>query len=93
MTREVTTVSFVHLEHEEKSMSVTADVLKKLGPNRRLVAEKQLPNMFAMSLTELVSKFDKSKDLICSQPKNMKRILVTALVSKLKIRDLSFLQS
>ena len=32
MTREVTTVSFVHLEQKKKSMSVTTDVLKKLGP-------------------------------------------------------------
>ena len=39
MTSEVTTVSFVHLGHKEKSMAVTEAVLKKFGPKRSDVSE------------------------------------------------------
>ena len=61
MTSEVTTVSFVHLEQEEKSMMVTAEVLKKLGPKRREVNEVQPSNMRAISVTEDVSNDERSR--------------------------------
>ena len=63
MTRDVTTVSFIHFWHEEKSMLVTAEVLKKFGPNRRLVMGESPLNVYNMPVTDEVSKEDRSREV------------------------------
>lgn len=83
MTSEVTTVSFVHWEHDEKSMLVTAEVLKKFGPNSRLVNEGQFWNIKSIMVTALVSKLDKSREVRDAHEPNMTLMLVTEVVSKL----------
>ena len=63
MTSEVTTVSFVHFEHEEKSMFVTAEVLKKFVPKRSEVKAVQPSNMHTISVAVEVSNFERSRDV------------------------------
>ena len=63
MTREVITVSLVHLRQGEKSMLVTAEVLKKFGPKMREVKDEQPMNIKSMFVTAEVSKLDKSRDV------------------------------
>ena len=81
MTREVTTVSFVHLEHEEKPMFFTAEVLKKLGPKRRAVNEEQPSNILAILLTAEVSNDERSRWVKDEHPENILSMKETNLMS------------
>ena len=54
-------MSFVHWEHEEKSMAVTAEVLKKFAPKRSEVKAVQPSNMPSIFVVVELSKFDRSR--------------------------------
>ena len=62
-------------------MLVTADVLKKFGPNRREVNNQQAWNMSIMSFTAEVSNDERSREVNEEQRENIEPMLVTAEVS------------
>ena len=63
MTRDVTTVSLVHFEQYQKSIFVTAEVLKKFGPKIREVKDMQSTNINHMEVTAEVSKDERSSEV------------------------------
>ena len=63
-------------------MLVTSDVLKKFGPNSRLVKEVQPSNMLSIIVTVEVSNFESSRAVNEEQLQNMNLMLKTARVSK-----------
>ena len=67
VTREVTTVSFVHLVQEEKSTLVTFGVLKKLGPRIREVRLLQSSNSSHRFVTMEVSKLERLREVRLEQ--------------------------